>query len=114
MIRLNLSRENCRVDLGGGAWIELEPLTSSLVARAQADLPPDIAERPQEEIQVLLLVRLATLAAVAWEGIAAADGTPLPISAEGVVELMDWWPALNKVKDAWFAPYLAVFTEGNA
>ena len=94
MIRLDLSREPRWLDLGHGVRLHVGPLTTSLMAAARSDLAvtalPEGASN--ETIAVVMAKALARLVVVDWEGVGDADGTPVPVTAEGIDALLDILP----------------------
>ena len=100
MLTLDLPTEPYWLDLPRGVRVEIRPVTTAVMAAAQAgsarrlgalraaeaDLDPDMARG----LAFAFLVKaLARHAVTAWEGVGDAAGKPLPLSPEAVERLMD-------------------------
>jgi len=100
MLTLDLPTEPYWLDLPRGVRVEIRPVTTAVMAAAQAgsarrlgalraateDLDPDMARG----LAFAFLVKaLARHAVVAWEGVGDTAGKPLPLSPEAVERLMN-------------------------
>jgi hypothetical protein len=100
MLTLDLPTEPYWLDLPRGVRVEIRPVTTAVMATAQAaaarrlaavciadpDLDPDMSRG----LSFTFLVKaLARHAVAAWEGVGDAAGKPLPLSPEAVERLMD-------------------------
>jgi len=100
MLTLDLPVEPYWLDLPRGVRVEIRPVTTAVMAAAQAasarrlsaqraaepDLDPDMARGLAFAFLVKALARHAILA---WEGIGDTSGKPLPLSPDAVERLMD-------------------------
>ena len=116
MIRLDLSREPRWLDLGHGVRLHVGPLTTSLMAAARSD--PSVTALPEgasnETIAVAMAKALAQLAVLDWEGVGDADGTPLPVTPEGIEALLDILPLFEAFQLRYVAKGLLLEQEKNA
>ncbi len=124
MLTLDLPVEPYWLDLPRGVRVEIRPVTTAVMAAAQAgsarrlgalraaeaDLDPDMARG----LAFALLVKaLARHAVTAWEGVGDAAGKPLPLSPEAVERLMDMDEMAAAFWDRATGPVAAVALEGN-
>jgi hypothetical protein len=137
MLRLGLPREPYWLDLPGGVRLRVRPLTTSVMAAAQARaqqavvelaeqvqaaLPlhglPDLEDKAERAglAQLLLVKALARHAILAWEGVLAAEGeAPAPVTPETVGDLMEgYWVVADAFLRQYTAPIDALLSEGNA
>jgi hypothetical protein len=141
MVRLGLPREPCWLDLPGGVRLQVRPLTTAVMAAAQAraqqavadlveqvrtrceaGLPldglPDLKDEAERAglAQLLLVKALARHAILAWEGVLAAEGeTSAPVTPETVGDLMEgYWIVADAFLRHYTAPIDALLAEGNA
>jgi hypothetical protein len=124
MLTLDLPVEPYWLDLPRGVRVEIRPMTTAVMAAAQAgsarrlgalraaeaDLDPDMVRG----LAFAFLVKaLARHAVTAWEGVGGAAGKPLPLSPDAVERLMDLDDIAAAFWDRATAPVAAVATEGN-
>ena len=124
MLTLDLPAEPYWLDLPRGVRVEIQPVTTALMAAAQAaasrrlgavraadaNLDPDLARG----LAFAFLVKaLARHAVTAWEGVGDAAGQPLPLSPEAVERLMDMDEIAAAFWDRATGPVAAVALEGN-
>lgn len=124
MLTLDLPAEPYWLDLPRGVRVEIRPVTTAVMAAAQAaasrrlgairaasdDLDPDMARG----LAFAFLVKaLARHAVIAWDGIGDAEGKPLPLSPEAVERLMDLDDIAAAFWDQATRPVAAVAAEGN-
>jgi len=124
MLTLDLPVEPYWLDLPRGVRVEIRPVTTAVMAAAQAgsarrlgalraasdDLDPDMARG----LAFAFLVKaLARHAVTAWEGVGDAAGKPLPLSPEAVERLMDMDEMAAAFWDRATGPVAAVALEGN-
>lgn len=116
MIRLDLTAEPRRLDLGSGVRLRLAPLTTALMVAARADLA--VAVLPEtaapEALALAMAKALARRAVLDWEGVADAAGDPLVVSPEGVDALLDVWPVFEAFQTGYVAKGLILDAEKNA
>jgi hypothetical protein len=125
MLNLDLPTEPYWVDLPRGVRVKIKPVTTAVMAAAQAhglrrvtefkadnaDIDPDLARG----VAFAMLVKsLARYAIVEWEGVGDAKGNPLPVSPGAVEKLMDLDDIAAAFWDRATAPVSAVVAEGNA
>jgi len=124
MLTLDLPVEPYWLDLPRGVRVEIRPITTAVMAAAQAaasrrlgavraageNLDPDMARG----LAFAFLVKaLARHAVTAWDGIGDAAGKPLPLSPEAVERLMDLDDIAAAFWDGATRPVAAVAAEGN-
>ena len=124
MLTLDLPVEPYWLDLPRGVRVEIRPVTTAVMAAAQAgsarrlgalrageaDLDPDMARG----LAFAFLVKaLARHAVTAWEGVGDAAGKLLPLSPEAVERLMDMDEMAAAFWDRATGPVAAVALEGN-
>jgi len=124
MLTLDLPTEPYWLNLPRGVRVEIRPVTTAIMAAAQAgsarrlgalraaeaDLDPDMARG----LAFAFLVKaLARHAVTAWEGVGDAAGKPLPVSPEAVERLMDMDEMAAAFWDRATGPVAAVALEGN-
>ena len=116
MLRLNLAREPYWLDLGLGVRVRVEPLTTALMVAARGD--PAVRGLPEgtsdDEIAVIFGKVLAERAILDWEGVGDADGSPTPVTPEGIAALLDIWPIFEKFQIGYVAKGLELEAEKNA
>lgn len=124
MLTLDLPIEPYWLDLPRGVRVEIRPVTTAVMAAAQAaaarrlaairiadpELDPDMARGLSFAFLVKALARHAVLA---WEGVGDAAGKPLPLSPEAVERLMDMDEIAAAFWDRATSPVAAVALEGN-
>jgi hypothetical protein len=115
MLRLNLTREACWLDLALGVRVKVEPLTTAIMVAARTD--PRVRAiapgTPDDSIAVVFARAIAARAIVDWEGVGDADGTPIPVSPEAIDALLDLWPIFEKFQTAYVARGLELEAEKN-
>lgn len=124
MLTLDLPSEPYWLDLPRGVRVEIRPITTAVMAAAQAaasrrlgavraadaDLDPDMARG----LAFAFLVKaLARHAVTAWDGVGDSAGKPLPLSPEAVERLMDLDDIAAAFWDQATRPMAAVVAEGN-
>jgi hypothetical protein len=124
MLTLDLPVEPYWLDLPRGVRVEICPVTTAVMAAAQAaaarrlaairiadpDLDPDMARGLSFAFLVKALGRHAVLA---WDGVGDTAGKPLPLSPEAVERLMDMDEIAAAFWDRATSPVAAVALEGN-
>jgi len=124
MLTLDIPTEPYWIDLPRGVRVEIRPVTTAVMAAAQAaasrrlgaaraadpGLDPDLARG----LAFAFLVKaLARHSVVAWEGVGDAAGKPLDLAPEQVERLMDFDDIAAAFWDAATRPVAAVTAEGN-
>ncbi|MFN3727524.1 MAG: hypothetical protein ACK4SZ_14610 [Allosphingosinicella sp.] len=115
MIRLDLSREPRWLDLGHGVRLRVGPLTTALMAAARSD--PAVTSLPEgasnETIAVVMAKALARLVVEDWEGVGDAEGTPVPVTPEGIDALLDILPLFESFQLRYVSKGLLLEAEKN-
>jgi hypothetical protein len=125
MLSLDLPTEPYWVDLPRGVRVEIRPVTTAVMAAAQAAAQRRLAALREADTEMdpdlarglafaLLVKALARHAVTAWEGVGDADGKPLPLSPEAVERLMDLDEMASAFWERALLPIRTVAAEGNA
>lgn len=124
MLRLNLTSEAEWLDLGPGLRLRVLPLTTAVMMAARKDAQGQFAlPEPVDALQTDLdtdRIGLAMAKAVArivvteWEGVGDAEGTPVPVSPEGIDALLDIWPVFEAFQTRYVARAMILDAEKNA
>jgi hypothetical protein len=126
MLTLDLPTGPCWIDLPHGVRVEIRPVTTAVMAAAQAaasrrlgaaraeagdtGIEPDMAKG----LAFAFLVKaLARHSVVAWEGVGDRHGAPLDPTPDNVERLMDLDDMAAAFWDGATAPVAAVAAEGN-
>ena len=124
MLTLDLPVEPYWLDLPRGVRVEIQPVTTAIMAAAQAsasrrlgairaaapDLDSDLARGMAFAFVVKALARHAV---TAWEGVGDTAGALLPLSPEAVERLMDLDDIAAAFWDRATVPVAIVAAEGN-
>lgn len=103
MLRLEVMEGPSWIELAPGVEVQVAPLSSVIVARAQADAVADGNSDHRGAAVAGLVARVAQLAILDWRGVGDAEGEPIPVSPAGVEALM----AVQAVSAAFFSQYVA-------
>jgi hypothetical protein len=125
MLSLDLPTEPYWLDLPRGVRVEIRPVTTAVMAAAQAAAQRRLAALREADVEMdpdlarglafaLLVKALARHAVTAWEGVGDADGKPLPLSPEAVERLMDLDEMASAFWERALLPIRTVAAEGNA
>jgi hypothetical protein len=125
MLSLDLPTEPYWVDLPRGVRVEIRPVTTAVMAAAQAAAQRRLAALREADAEMdpdlarglafaLLVKALARHAVTAWEGVGDAAGKPLPLSPEAVERLMDLDEMASAFWERALLPIRTVAAEGNA
>jgi hypothetical protein len=125
MLSLDLPTEPYWVELPRGVRVEIRPVTTAVMAAAQAAAQRRLAALREADTEMdpdlarglafaLLVKALARHAVTAWEGVGDADGKPLPLSPEAVERLMDLDEMASAFWERALLPIRTVAAEGNA
>jgi hypothetical protein len=125
MLSLDLPTEPYWVDLPRGVRVEIRPVTTAVMAAAQAAAQRRLAALREADTEMdpdfarglafaLLVKALARHAVTAWEGVGDAAGKPLPLSPEAVERLMDLDEMASVFWERALLPIRTVAAEGNA
>ncbi len=117
MIRLNLTKEKQKLDLGYGVSVTCEPLTSAIFAAARNDatIPKLDEDRQNTELVTNELVKaIARRTIVEWDGIGDADGNVIDPDAVGINAMLDVWQLYDSFNTQFMGPFLLLREEGNA
>ncbi len=124
MLTLDLPIDPYWIDLPRGVRIQIRPVTTAVMAAAQAGSARRLgAARAAEEgldpdmirgLAFAFLVKaLARHAVIGWEGVGDTAGEPLAASPEAVERLMDMDEMAAAFWDRATSPVVAVALEGN-
>ena len=115
MIRLDLNRKDHWLELCPGVRVHVHPMGSAIWMMAKLD---DAVLGAQAEghaaFTVALIKAVAVRAIFAWEGVGDIDGNPLPLSREGVFELMDLHEPYEAFNRDYVGSWLLLSAEKNA
>lgn len=112
MIRLGLKKEPYWLDLPHGVRVEVQPMSTALMARVQARrAEADGAE--DEDVSVAFVTAVAVEAIIAWEGVGDEKGKPAPVSPDYVAAMMGEYPIFRAFQTDYVATGLALVEEGN-
>jgi hypothetical protein len=119
MIHLVLKREPHWLDLGHGVRVHVRSCTTALMmgARAEAQrsaMPSTNETQAAGERTAALVKALGRLGIQDWEGVGDGDGTPLPLTPEGIDALLDLWPMAEAFERLYLGPALLLDDEKNA
>jgi hypothetical protein len=125
MLSLDLPTEPYWVELPRGVRVEIRPVTTAVMAAAQAAAQRRLATLREADTEMdpdlarglafaLLVKALARHAVTAWEGVGDANGKPLPLSPEAVERLMDLDEMASAFWERALLPIRTVAAEGNA
>lgn len=113
MLRLNITSEPRWIDLGHGVKVEVDPLTSALVAAANAD--PLVSELPAEthiDVRWQAFVKaVGRLCIRGWEGVGDEAGNPLPVTVSAVDALLDLYQISREFSAKFISPTLLLAEE---
>lgn len=113
MLRLNIASEPRWIDLGHGVRVEVDPLTSGLVAAANADpLVTDLPSDTHIDVRWQAFVKaVGRLCIRDWEGVGDAEGNPLPVTPSGVDALLDLYQISREFSAKFISPTLLLAEE---
>jgi len=122
MLRLNLSTAPHWLDLGHGVRLLVEPLTTAIMLAARSDpaiLDATIeaegdAAQSNDDLARIVAKAVARIVVQDWEGVGDADGTPLPLTPEGIDALLEIWPIFEAFQTEYIAGALILEQEKNA
>jgi hypothetical protein len=117
MIRLDLKREPCPLDLGHGVVVTVAPLTSALLMAARHDpavsAPPGDAPMATSDRTLALIKAVGRLGILAWEGVGDTEGNPIDPSPERIDALLDLYPIAESFERLYLGPALLLDAEKN-
>ena len=115
MLTLHLTNAPQWCDLIPGVRVKLRPLTTALMVSARGD--PAIAHLPEgaatEEAALAMAKALARLVVEDWEGVGDAEGTPVPVTPEGIDALLDILPLFEAFQLRYVSKGLLLEAEKN-
>jgi hypothetical protein len=122
MLRLNLSTAPHWLDLGHGVRLLVEPLTTAIMLAARSDpaildatIEADGDAAPSnDDLARIVAKAVARIVLKDWEGVGDADGTPLPLTPEGIDALLELWPIFEAFQTNYIAGALILEQEKNA
>jgi hypothetical protein len=122
MLKLNLSTAPHWLDLGHGVRLLVEPLTTAIMLAARSDpaildatIEADGDAAPSnDDLARIVAKAVARIVLKDWEGVGDADGTPLPLTPEGIDALLELWPIFEAFQTNYIAGALILEQEKNA
>ena len=122
MLKLNLSTAPQWLDLGHGVRLLVEPLTTAIMLAARSDpaildatIEADGDAAPSnDDLARIVAKAVARIVVKDWEGVGDADGTPLPLTPEGIDALLELWPIFEAFQTEYIAGALILEQEKNA
>lgn len=131
MLRLDLTRKARWLDLGHGVRLEVEPLTTGVMAAARRDpavaaifkqsrgaqdpaaelLDADLSAR--DVVGIAMAKAVARRVVTAWEGVGDAEGNPVDVSPEGLDALLDIWVLFDAFQNKYLASGFLLESEKN-
>ena len=116
MLTLDLRAEPRWLDLCHGVRLRIAPLTTALMVAARSD--PTVEALPgaasDEERALVFAKAIARRAVNGWEGVGDAEGSPVPVTPEGVDALLEVWPIFEAFQATYVARGLLLDSEKNA
>ncbi|MBP7586433.1 MAG: hypothetical protein KBA72_00665 [Thermoanaerobaculia bacterium] len=115
MLRLDLTAEPRWLDLGHGVRIRVASLTTALMVAARSDAAIEAlpATASDEERALVFAKAIARRAVTDWEGVGDADGSPTPVTPEGIDALLEVWPIFEAFQAAFVSKGLLLDSEKN-
>lgn len=112
MIRLGLKKEPYWLDLPRGVRVEVQPMSTALMARVQARRAETEAGE-DEDVSVAFVTAVATEAILSWEGVLDEKDRPVPVNPAYMAALMAEYPIFRAFQADYVATGLALVEEGN-
>jgi hypothetical protein len=115
MLRLDLLAEPRWLDLGHDVRLLVAPLTTALMVAARSDPALEaLPETASDEARALIFAKaIARIAVTAWEGVGDADGSPVPVTPDGIDALLEVWPIFETFQASYVAGGLLLDAEKN-
>jgi hypothetical protein len=115
MLRLDLDRAPAWLALAPGVRVLAEPVSTSLMIAARAEVARHVADDSDRETLGLAMAKaLGRLAIREWEGVGDADGHPAPVTPEGVDALMGVPGVFEAFQARVMGPAMLIVAEKNA
>jgi hypothetical protein len=116
MLRLDLTSEPRWLDLGHGVRLRTAPLTTALMVASRSDPAVEaLADTASDEERALVFAKaIARRAVNGWEGVGDAEGSPVPVTPDGVDALLEVWPIFEAFQATYVAQGLLLDSEKNA
>lgn len=115
MIRLNLAKTAQWIDLGHGVEVLCAPHTTAVFMAARASLVllhiPETAESPASWRAAALLRAVGRAVITEWRGVVQHDGTPAPVTPDGIDALLDLYPMALAFEQAYMQPAMLLASE---
>lgn len=109
MIRLNLTKEKQKLDLGYGVSVTCEPLTSAIFAAARNDKTVPMLEAEHENSELVtneLVKAIARRTITEWDGLGDADGNVIDPDEIGINAMLDVWQLYDSFSSQFVGPFL--------
>ena len=115
MLKLDLTVEPRWLDLGHGVRLRAAPLTTALMVAARSDAAVEaLPDTSSDEERALVFAKaIARRAVTEWEGVGDADGSPVPVTPEGIDALLEIWPIFEAFQAGYVAKGLLLDAEKN-
>ena len=121
MLRLRLSTEPEWLDLGHGARLFVEPLTTAVMLAARSDpailAVTQVAEGEDspsnDDLARIVAKAVARIVVHDWEGVGDAEGKPLSVTPDGIDALLEIWPIFEAFQTRYIAGALILDAEKN-
>jgi hypothetical protein len=115
MLRLDLTVEPRWLDLAHGVRLRVAPLTTALMVAARSDPALEaLPENASDEERALVFAKaIARIAVCDWEGVGDTDGTPVPVTPEGIDALLEVWPIFEAFQAVYVSKGLLLDAEKN-
>ena len=115
MLRLDLTSEPRWLDIGHSVRLRTAPLTTALMVASRSDpAVEDMPETASDEERALVFAKaIARRAVTEWEGVGDADGTPVPVTPEGIDALLEVWPIFEAFQAGYVANGILLDAEKN-
>ena len=117
MLKLKLSRDPYWIDMPFEVRVQVRPISTSLMLEMNRD--PAVQDAKNEDAKtetmgVAMVLSMARLAIIAWEGVTDDTGQPVEVTPENINALMDVFQIFQSFQTAYALPALELGQEGNA
>ena len=116
MLKLDLTAEPRWLDLGHGVRLRVAPLTTALMVAARSDPAVEALPAPPPTRSGRWSSRRQSPAGAVsdWEGVGDVDGSPVPVTPEGIDALLEVWPIFEAFQAVYVSKGLLLDAEKNA
>ena len=115
MLRLEMPAEPRWLDLGHGVRLRVAPLTTALMVASRSDAAVEaLPDTATDEKRALVFAKaIARRAVNGWEGVGDAEGSPVPVTPDGVYALLEVWPIFEAFQAIYVSTGLLLDVEKN-